>query len=50
VACEKLTATLVKGKAMLTDEKGNMATVTATDFTASNGVIHLIDKILLPPD
>ena len=35
---------------MLTDEKGNMATVTATDFTASNGVIHLIDKILLPPD
>jgi uncharacterized surface protein with fasciclin (FAS1) repeats len=50
VAYGKLTSTLVKGKVMLTHEKGNMATVTATDFTASNGVIHVIDKVLLPQD
>lgn len=50
VAGGKLTATLVKGKVILTDEKGNMATVTATDLTASNGVIHVIDKVLLPQD
>ena len=27
----------------------NDATVTAADITASNGVIHVIDKVLLPP-
>ena len=46
----KLTATIVKGKVVLTDEKGGKATVTATDLTASNGVIHVIDKVLLPND
>lgn len=28
----------------------NDATVTATDITASNGVIHVIDSVLLPPE
>jgi uncharacterized surface protein with fasciclin (FAS1) repeats len=28
----------------------NDATVTGTDISASNGVIHKIDKVLLPPD
>jgi uncharacterized surface protein with fasciclin (FAS1) repeats len=27
----------------------NDATVTATDIEASNGVIHVIDRVILPP-
>ena len=27
----------------------NDATVTTADIAASNGVIHVIDKVLLPP-
>ena len=44
----KLTATMAKGKVILTDEKGGQSTVTATDLKASNGVIHVIDSVLLP--
>jgi uncharacterized surface protein with fasciclin (FAS1) repeats len=43
-----LTAKLVKGKVVLTDAKGGTATVTATDLEASNGVIHVINSVLLP--
>lgn len=43
-----LTATLEKGKVVLTDEKGGKATVTTTDLKGSNGVIHVIDHVLLP--
>jgi uncharacterized surface protein with fasciclin (FAS1) repeats len=32
----------------LTDEKGGVATVTIADVRQSNGVIHVIDKVLLP--
>ncbi len=35
-------------KIMLTDEKGGTATVTIPDVYQSNGVIHVIDKVLLP--
>ena len=48
VAGGKLTAELAGGKVVLTDEKGGKATVTATDLKASNGVIHVIDAVLLP--
>jgi uncharacterized surface protein with fasciclin (FAS1) repeats len=48
VAGANLTATFEKGKVLLTDEKGNIATVTATNLKASNGVIHVINKVLLP--
>lgn len=48
VAGGMLTATVVNGKVVLTDEKGDMATVTATDLKATNGVIHVIDNVLLP--
>ena len=48
VAGGKLTASLVSGKVILTDEKGGKATVTATDLKASNGVIHVIDTVLMP--
>ena len=33
---------------MLTDEKGGMATVTIADVNQSNGVIHVIDTVLMP--
>lgn len=48
VAGGKLTASVMNGKVVLTDEKGGEATVTATDLKASNGVIHVIDAVLLP--
>jgi uncharacterized surface protein with fasciclin (FAS1) repeats len=35
-------------KITLTDEKGGMATVTIPDVRQSNGVIHVIDSVLLP--
>jgi uncharacterized surface protein with fasciclin (FAS1) repeats len=33
---------------MITDEKGGAAKVTIADVYQSNGVIHVIDKVLLP--
>jgi uncharacterized surface protein with fasciclin (FAS1) repeats len=45
---ETLTATWMDNKIMLTDEKGGMATVTVTDVYQSNGVIHVVDTVLMP--
>jgi uncharacterized surface protein with fasciclin (FAS1) repeats len=45
---EDLTATMSGGKIMLTDAKGGMATVTIADVFQSNGVIHVIDTVLMP--
>ncbi len=40
----------VSGDAVtLTDANGGVANVVATDIAASNGVIHVIDSVLLPP-
>lgn len=36
------------GKIMLKDEKGNIATVTIPNVYQSNGVIFVIDKVLMP--
>ena len=44
----KLTVTLDKGKVKLTDEKGGFAYVTATDLKGSNGVVHVIDGVVMP--
>jgi uncharacterized surface protein with fasciclin (FAS1) repeats len=33
---------------MLTDAKGGKSMVTATDLMADNGVIHVIDTVLMP--
>jgi len=33
----------------ITDGRGRVATLLATDVVASNGVIHVIDKVILPP-
>ena len=35
-------------KVTVTDENGNVANVTIADVNQSNGVIHVIDKVLLP--
>jgi uncharacterized surface protein with fasciclin (FAS1) repeats len=44
----KLTATLMGQTVMLTDAKGGMAHVTTADLDASNGVIHVIDTVVMP--
>ncbi|GAB2659088.1 fasciclin domain-containing protein [Flavihumibacter cheonanensis] len=44
------TITLLKKgkKLMLSDAKGNVATITIADVQQSNGVIHVIDTVILP--
>jgi uncharacterized surface protein with fasciclin (FAS1) repeats len=48
VAGGKLWASMKGNKIMLTDEKGGMATVTIKNVYQSNGVIHVIDHVVLP--
>lgn len=48
VAGGTLTATMSGNNVMVTDEKGGMATVTIANVKQSNGVIHVVDKVLLP--
>jgi uncharacterized surface protein with fasciclin (FAS1) repeats len=43
-----LTARADGGTVALTDAKGNTATVTTADLKGSNGVIHVIDTVLMP--
>ncbi|MFP2997736.1 fasciclin domain-containing protein [Spongiivirga sp. MCCC 1A20706] len=45
---QKLQISLENGNAILTDAKGGKATITKTDVVASNGVIHIIDAVVLP--
>jgi uncharacterized surface protein with fasciclin (FAS1) repeats len=44
----KLVATMKGDKIVLLDENGGMATVTIANVKQSNGVIHVIDHVLLP--
>jgi len=44
----KLTITLMGDKVMITDANGNSAHVVAADLKGSNGVVHVIDSVLLP--
>jgi uncharacterized surface protein with fasciclin (FAS1) repeats len=37
-----------RGKITITDENGDVAHVTIADVKQSNGVIHVVDKVLLP--
>ena len=48
VAGENIYITMKGKKLMVTDENGGMATITIADVNQSNGVIHVIDKVLLP--
>ena len=43
-----LTAKLQDGKVVLVDEQNRTAVVTKTDLMQSNGVIHVIDNVVLP--
>jgi uncharacterized surface protein with fasciclin (FAS1) repeats len=45
---ETLTASEQNGGIALTDSQGNVAMVTTADVMQSNGVIHVIDKVLMP--
>ncbi len=45
---ESLTVTVIGGVVTVTDSKGDMAHVTTADVYQSNGVIHVVDKVLLP--
>ena len=45
---DPLTVTVSGGKVMVMDESGGTATVTIADVYQSNGVIHVVDKVLLP--
>ena len=44
----EVSAMLDGDKVMLKDAAGNVATVTIADVNQSNGVIHVIDTVLLP--
>jgi uncharacterized surface protein with fasciclin (FAS1) repeats len=44
----KLQLSVADGKVMIKDESGGMATVTIADVIQSNGVIHVVDHVLLP--
>jgi uncharacterized surface protein with fasciclin (FAS1) repeats len=48
VAGGKLWAKMKDKSIELTDEKGGMALVTISDVNQSNGVIHVIDHVVLP--
>ena len=43
-----LTASMSGSNVIVTDAKGNAATVTTADVRQSNGVIHVIDTVLMP--
>jgi len=45
---EPLIASMQGGKLVLTDAKGGMSTVTIANVIQSNGVIHVVDTILMP--
>jgi len=45
---EPLTVTTTGGHLVLTDTKGGMSTVTIPDVIQSNGVIQVVDTVLMP--
>ena len=47
---ESFTVEVTDAGVTITDGQGTTANVTQTDITASNGVIHVIDAVLLPPE
>lgn len=44
----ELVASLSGGSVILTDENGGRTAVVKTDIVASNGVVHIIDSVVLP--
>lgn len=45
----EITANKVADGATLTDANGRVSKIIFTDVQASNGVVHVIDKVILPP-
>ena len=45
---ENLTAEMSGGKLVLVDAKGGKSTVTIGDVMQSNGVIHVVNTVLMP--
>jgi uncharacterized surface protein with fasciclin (FAS1) repeats len=48
VSGDKLTARLSGTSVVITDAKGGQSAVTTVDVMQSNGVVHIIDSVLLP--
>lgn len=48
VAGGTLTASMMGDRVMLTDARGGMSHVTTADVMQSNGVIHVVDAVLMP--
>lgn len=48
VAGGELTASMEGSDVILTDEKGGKSKVTIADVMQSNGVIHVVDSVLMP--
>ncbi|MEL6809884.1 MAG: fasciclin domain-containing protein [Bacteroidota bacterium] len=45
---DKLMVVQKKGKIWLKDQNGNYSEIIATDVMASNGVVHVIDTVVMP--
>ena len=45
---EELTVKKADGKVMIVDAKGGTSTITISNVNQSNGVIHVIDTVLMP--
>jgi uncharacterized surface protein with fasciclin (FAS1) repeats len=45
---DTLTAVAQNGRVYIVDENGGIARITITDVNQSNGVIHVVNKVLLP--
>ena len=45
---DELTVKVSGGKVMIVDAKGGMSTVTIPDVNQSNGVIHVVNTVLMP--
>jgi uncharacterized surface protein with fasciclin (FAS1) repeats len=48
VSGDKLMARMSGGNIILVDEKGGTSTITTADVYQSNGVIHVIDTVVMP--
>ena len=47
---DPITIDVANGEATITDGQGTVSKIVKTDIKAKNGVIHVIDTVLLPPE
>ncbi len=45
---ETIVAKIINGNPVLIDQKGNKSFILKTDINGSNGVIHIIDRVVMP--